>query len=69
MVSANQLHAQPVIVRLGLVVQQHHWLVEMADNQINAAVVVEIAKGDAAREMGRTEIRSALVRYVAENTA
>ena len=65
-VSPRQFDAQPVMVRRRLVVQQDHRLVEMADDEIDTAVVIEVAEGRAASRVRRAEIGAAPMRDVRE---
>src|SRR5262249_37155353 len=55
-VLADQLHAQPVVAGRRHVAQHRHGVVGVADDGIDAAVVVEVAQGQAAAEVGLVEV-------------
>src|SRR5438128_21294 len=58
--SANQLDPEPVVFRPRFIVQERDWLVEVANDEVDAAVVVDVAEGDAPTIMLLLEVRPTL---------
>ena len=68
-VAADELHAQPVTVLAADAAQDRHRLVHVADDQVRAAVVVQVAEGHAVRQVVRVVIAADLPAYVLEPAA
>ena len=54
----GQLHCQPVVRRRGAVHQQAHRPAVVRDDDVDVAVVVDIAEGGGAADIGASERRS-----------
>src|SRR6185437_6149689 len=69
MVLANQLHPEPVTAGTADATQDRHRLIDVADDEIGAAVVVQIAEAYAARRMECSLIAADLPAHVGEFAA
>src|SRR5207244_8792647 len=66
MIFAMELKAQPMMGHAGFIPQQNDRLVDMADDEVGQAIVIEVADGQAAADMIAAEIGSSLPGNVRE---